>query len=343
MKKLNIFVVMICIVLGISGCGKEESVCSENTVHQLTAEIYNPKSQCCVENMIPIYYNNLDDKAKIRFDNLAKNVSIVSVQQKSDNSFEITLKAPDLEKTLSVISKDAGFLVDKNNCELNNGDLEEVYDRYLNSYLSQNTCEIKEVTIPVEVELGTDGNWVISSDTSFIPYIKNATEAVLVDLVTGTGESQGSSDESNEGILVEETDVDITTLTEVSAKGVFVVSQNGHRFLIDDIKIIKNAEALNTIHQLSGINSNYSCSDTLLYIAYTATNISDSEGQINNGFVGIASNGAVLEVDKTVGGLVSTEKIPSGETKQLTACVVLRNDDSLFWYDSANSLKIIEY
>lgn len=340
MKRIKIFACVICLMFGICGCGEKESACSENTMHQLTNEIFNTKSQSCVENMIPIYYNNLEDKAKIRFDGLVNNISITGVKQTADNSFDVTLQVPDLENTVKAISKDTGFLTDKNTYELNGLDLEELYDKYLNSYLSQNACKFKEVTISAEVESdGADG-WIIRSDVAFLPYLKNATEAVLVELVSENTTSEGEDVESESN---EDTSVDLTSITEASAKGVFIVTQDNHRFLIDDISIKKNTDALNTIRQLSEINSNYDCKDTMVYVTYTATNISSSEGQINNGFVGVTDKGVVLQLDTTVGGLVSSERIASGETKSLTACVILRNGDSLYWYDTINALKITDY
>ena len=56
MHKRITFIILVCLMITIIGCGKEDSVCSENIVHEMTLEILDPNSESCVENMIPIYY-----------------------------------------------------------------------------------------------------------------------------------------------------------------------------------------------------------------------------------------------------------------------------------------------
>ena len=336
MHKRITFIILVCLMITIIGCGKEDSVCSENIVHEMTLEILDPNSESCVENMIPIYYNNLDDRGKQRLAGLLKSSSVKSIVKKTEDTFDVVLIVPDVEKTIKGISKDEGFLVDKNTCELTNGDLEEVYSKYLNSYLEQNKCATKEETITLEVQTNDDG-WVIKSDSPFISYFKYNTELELKSLL------DDSDDEGDSSSVNTTEECTPNTLSSVSANGVFIISQDNHRYLIDNVSIKKGADGVNAIKQLSDLNKDYGCNEVFLYIEYTATNISSTEGKLNNGFVGVSKDGNLLQLDKSVGGLVTTEVIPSGDTKKLSTCVVLRNNDVLLWYDNYTGLLIKDY
>lgn len=297
-------VVAACTALLWGGCGKAVRV-ETGEVQEWTMSFLEESSRNAVSTFSKEYLQHC---------------SVISVTPEEDNNlYSVVISYPILESLVNTAQNDYdGY---RNNVEcmkLDNKTSEEIEiftEQYFISILHQNKYTAGNSNFTVTASLDGYRSVDISS-------IGNPVETFDFSAVFNGMTDNGTENE----------DAKVQTLL-LGAD--FVVEEGDNRYLISNLEIKEDSEAIDAINALSTMNNVLVNENHSYYLKYDVTNLATDESAdettVHNGFLVCTEDKKVIETSMSVFGLKSVVSLGAGETKSMTAFLTVPDETGIYW------------
>lgn len=343
MKKSALVCMLVLLFAFLTGCSLTERVDKEEKpdypalVKQGVNNFFsNGNTDIFIDSSGSVFVEDVAAEYNKYRKHLLKTFSCSGVSISENSQYELTITVPVLEELAAVAVNDTnGFLNDiKNMASLGQTEEEEkkyVYT-YLDNILGGVSYKEEEVTVIGEADKST-----VRISSEFLQdyqyrFMEELPSQLLNYALNGTPLS----------LNVDIANAEKTTFSV--GKGVLLnynVGDKCFKLFVTPVEVLQNEDAVKKIKAINGANQNFNPgSNQVRYIEYKVYNLEDEEVTLENPFKFIDSeNREYTYTGFNFVGINSTQKIPAGETKVVSAVFIGNGKDmSLGWYDSTSKL-----
>ena len=327
----RVYKIICSIVLGcftlisLAGCGEKVVYPSQSKLNLFISN-HAEVTDLFIDDALSIYYKASSNDVKELLDVYIGNIQILNIEE-NESDLVYYLSVADVEKLTNDFLSTEGFNNDYKKMINAGKELSDVRDYValsIASLIKQGSDERKEVLLKC-----SKSDTTFNSNVEIVNVVKSA--MMLLNELTLEDEK------------LKEEDVNFDLMSFSTTKNAFVYSDGTARILIDNLELIYNEEAISELKKLSPVN-NVSCNDKLVLIKFSAKNLSNKDTVVRSLFKGITADGRLLKNNFGLVGLLDESPLAAKKKVNMSAVVVMGEDDYLCWYSSdiSGNVRIIE-